>query len=230
MSQRSEAPGPIDVRQQLSHRAAASRWVYCPVNTPTHSSYFSDGDNRRRVLRAESTLESDIIDNLRTRQARRPLAGYFTPILVHSVRRKTVTCDVSGTRHRKPSVRFHHLAPISKQPANSRPPTRPGTWDGVPHDSIPNVPVPPTGQMSPDLLAAPLDQMDPGRIVTILTRWSLTRSPMKSRGMNRNRVAVVLNRMDSGRAAAVLDRMDPDRAAGALKVMNDSLAVLISTE
>jgi len=64
------------VERSTPYRSAASRWVTCPVTIEIHISYFSLGDNRRRDFLLD-TVESDIINSLPVRQARRPVAEYF---------------------------------------------------------------------------------------------------------------------------------------------------------
>jgi hypothetical protein len=64
------------VERSTPAHSAASRWVACPVNTCTKISYFSPGDNRRRVFCEPGlTVAFDIINSLQTGQARRPVAG-----------------------------------------------------------------------------------------------------------------------------------------------------------
>jgi hypothetical protein len=59
----------------------------CPVTIDIHNSYFSLGDSRRRGFLPD-TGEADIINSLQIGRTRRPVAGYFEPIVVHELRRK----------------------------------------------------------------------------------------------------------------------------------------------
>jgi len=66
------------VELSTPYRSAASRWVACPVNTATNSSYFSlVASRRRRRVFAESMPRSDMMISLQNGQTHRPVAGYY---------------------------------------------------------------------------------------------------------------------------------------------------------
>jgi hypothetical protein len=85
------------VERSTPYFSAASRWVACPVKTSTYSSYFSLGANRRRGLpRALVFWGSVTVSYLLKVDQRTPqMAGYFQPLLVHELRRRTAVVEGS---------------------------------------------------------------------------------------------------------------------------------------
>src|SRR5699024_11052863 len=83
----------VIVVRSTRHRAAASRWVYWPVNTEVNTSYFCDGANRRRFLLPFPTLLFDDIPILQT--GKTPPPGWVKKIQNLSLTQTHYSCSVS---------------------------------------------------------------------------------------------------------------------------------------